>query len=90
MEVRIEHVLGVEEAVRRLLATATAHDIRIEQNSDGVSGRLEKSAGFLGSVRAEYVLSADHVSITVLEAPAVIPAETVRRMIADELTGMFA
>ena len=90
MEVRIDHVLGLEEATRRLLATAAEHDIRLEQNSDGVSGRLEKSAGFLGSVSAEYVLSADHVSITVLDAPSMIPEETVRRLIVDELAGTFA
>ena len=90
MEIRIDHVLGAEEATRRLVAAAATHDIRIEQNSDGVSGRLEKSAGFLGSVRAEYVLADDHVTITVLESPSVIPPETVRRMIADELTGTFS
>ena len=90
MELRIDHVLGLEEATRRLLATAAEHDIRLEQNSDGVSGRLEKSAGFLGSVSAEYVLAADHLLINVTSAPSMIPEETVRRMIMDELSGTFA
>ena len=90
MELRIEHELGTEEALRRLLKAASEHDISIDQDPDGVSGRLEKSAGFLGSVRAEYTLAGDHLLIRVTEAPKMIPAEMVRKMIVDGLGGTFA
>ena len=90
MKLRVAHVLGSEEALRRLLATASEHDIRIEQNSDQYSGRLQKSAGFLGSVKGEFIVGADHITVTVIDSPAMIPDETVRRMIVDELAGTFA
>lgn len=90
MEVRIDHGLGVEEALRRLLKAALEHDIRIDQNQGGASGRLEKSAGFLGSVVGEYTLADDHLLILVSKAPAMIPEETVRRMIVDGLGSTFA
>ena len=90
MDVRIDHELGQEEALRRLLKAASEHDIRIDQNSDGISGKLEKSAGFLGSVSGEYTLAEDHVQIHVSRAPSMIPEETVRRMIVEGLGSTFA
>ena len=90
MEVRIDHELNPEEALRRLLEAASEHDIRIEQDPDGVTGKLEKSAGFLGSVRGEYTLAEGHLLILVSKAPAMIPEETVRRMIVEGLGSKFA
>lgn len=89
MEVRIDHDLGAEEALLRLLKAAAEHDIRIDQDPEGVSGRLEKSAGFLGSVVGQYTLAEDHLLILVSKAPAMIPEETVRRMIVDGLGSTF-
>ncbi len=90
MEVRIEHELGTEEALRRLVVAAVEHDISLEQDPGGKSGRVEKSAGFMGSVCGEYTLAEDHLLVRVTKAPSMIPEEMVRRMILEGLGGTFA
>ena len=49
------------------------------------SGTLEKSVGFLGSVRGRYRVAEDAILIAVTEAPPFVPDETLRRLLQDEL-----
>lgn len=84
VEVRIPHGLGVEAAHERLVEVARKHEVRLAAE-DGSSGTLEKRVGFLGSVRGRYRVEAEVIEIAVTESPPFVPAETLRRLLQDEL-----
>ncbi len=86
----IVHRLGLQGACERLEQLARKHDVRLLAEAGGQSGTLEKSIGFLGRVRARYTVAEAHIAIEVLEAPALVPAQTVRRLLEEELGRAFS
>ena len=84
VEVRIRHDLGVAAAHERLRTVARRHDVQLDA-SDDANGTLEKTVGFLGRVRARYRVAEDTIVIAVTDAPPFVPAQTLRRLLEDEL-----
>jgi hypothetical protein len=83
-EVRVAHGLPREVARERFAALARRNGVAIEP-ADGLRGTLERTLPFVGKLRGEFEVGEGEVVVRVLEAPAFPSAETVRRMVADEL-----
>ncbi len=90
MEVRVRHTLSTQELARRIRASAQRHDVEFTPGADEMRGVLAKSAGFLGTVRAEYAIEPDILVVNVTERPSLLPEGTLRRMIEDELGKLVA
>jgi len=84
LELRIEHRHDPEAVERRLLEVARARGASVRERGDG-SGELERKVGFLGRVRATYLVAATHVEFVVLEAPPLVGEATLRGMLEDEI-----
>jgi hypothetical protein len=90
MQVRVAHSLGAAEARSRVEAAARRHGVALAAGADGMSGTLEKSAAFVGKVRASYRIEPDALEVRVLERPMLLPEATVRRMLEEELARLLA
>ena len=85
----IPHELGRDEALRRLQDAALKHEVRLVPEGDGFAGSVERSAGFLGTIRGRYEVGEREVVLTVTEKPAFRPQDTLRRMLEEELVPAF-
>jgi hypothetical protein len=83
-EVRVEHALPLEVARERFAELARRNGVAVV-SADGLRGTLERALPFVGKLRGEFEVGGREVVVRVLEAPAFPSAETVRRMVADEL-----
>lgn len=84
LEVRIDHSHDPAAVERRLLEVARERGATVRAGGDR-SGELEKKVGFLGRVRARYVVAESHVHFVVLEAPALVGDGVLRTMLEDEI-----
>jgi hypothetical protein len=89
LELRIEHAHAPERVERKLHEIARARGVSVSSGGDG-SGELEKKVGFLGRVRARYVIAATHVEFVVIEAPALLGERALRSMLEDEIARELA
>lgn len=87
--VEIAHELTLEQARQRLEEVARKHDVRLTPDAGGLQGSVERPAGFLGTVRGRYQIEAARILLTITEAPAFLPASTLRRMLEEELGPAF-
>jgi hypothetical protein len=81
---RIEHELGRDGARERIAGLAKKHSVQLE-TADGLQGHLSKTLPFVGRVRARFAIEERLLEVEILEAPAFPSAETLRRMVEDEL-----
>jgi hypothetical protein len=88
--VRVEHRLGREGARQRFEALARKHGIAVESSDGGFSGAIERPVPFVGSVRAEFAIEDAALELRIVRAPAFPSAETIRRMVSDELSKALA
>ena len=86
MEIRLPHTLAPELVQARLEALASRHDVTLEPDLDARSGTLEKTASFLGRVRARYEILPEELLVTVTDRPALLPEGTLRRALERELS----
>ena len=84
LEVRVEHSHDPRAVELRLLELARARGANVRSEGDG-TGELERKIGFLGRVRARYVVAVTHVEFVVLEAPPLVGEAALRRMLEDEI-----
>lgn len=89
-EVRVTHKLGRDGAKQRLASLAQHHGIALRFAPDGYSGELEKSVAFIGKARATFAVEHDALAVRVIEAPAFLSEETVRRKLEEELSRVLA
>lgn len=89
LELRIPHAHAPARVEQRLHELAQARGVIVRAAGDG-SGELEKQVGFLGRVRARYVVSAVQVEFVVLEAPAFLGERALRGMLEDEIARELA
>ena len=87
--IRIPHRLASDEARARLARIARSNDVLITPAEDGLSGTLEKTVSLLGKVSGHYSIGQDAIEIEVLDAPPMLPPETLERMLMDELGKAF-
>lgn len=90
IEIKVGHALGVEAASARLAAAWKKHGVQVESADGGRSGKLTKPLPFVGAARADFAVRADAVEVRVTQAPAFPGADTIRRMIEDELRTILA
>lgn len=84
LELRVEHRHDPRAVERRLLEVARERGASVRERGDG-TGELERRIGFLGRVRATYVVAETHVEFVVLEAPALVGEAALRGMLEDEI-----
>jgi hypothetical protein len=89
LELRVEHVQPPERVEQRLHEIARARGVDVTSAGDG-TGELEKRVGFLGRVRARYVIAATHVELVVIEAPALLGERALRGLLEDEIARELA
>ena len=87
---RVEHALGAQAARERLAAFFERKQIACEWSADGRSGVVSKSLPFVGEAVARVDIGDDAVSVEVTKAPPFPSADTIRRMIVDELSKVLA
>ncbi len=86
----VTHRLGIQAARERLEQLARKHDVRLGVEPDGCSGTLEKRVGFLGTVRARYRVGETRVEFELVEVPALVPVQSARRLLEEELARAFS
>ena len=86
IEIRVAHALGAAQAVARLATAFAKRSLGVVSSNGGHSGTLTKQLPFIGSVQAEFEVLDAAVLIRVTQAPAFPSADTIRRMVEDELT----
>jgi hypothetical protein len=84
LELRVVHSHDPQAVERRLLELARQRGVSVRAGGDG-RGELEKRVGFLGRVRARYVIAATHVEFVVLEAPPLVGESALRALLEDEI-----
>lgn len=89
-EIVVPHALGSAAAIARLGAALRKRSIVVESGDGGANGTLSKQLPFVGSIRAEFSVRDDAVVVRVVEAPAFPTADTIRRMVEDELRHVLA
>jgi len=87
--IEVPHALSLEQALERLRALAREHDVALAPGADASSGTLQKSVGFLGSVRGRYRIESARVEIVIESAPALVGEATLRRLLGDALQQAF-
>ncbi len=85
IDIRVAHALGAGEASTRLTAAFAKRSVAVVSADGGRSGTLTKQLPFVGSVSAEFEVQDDAVLVRVTQAPAFPSADTLRRMVEDEL-----
>jgi len=88
--VRIPHPLGLEGSRQRLDQLFKAKQLSCAWNAAGDVAILSKTLPFVGEAEAEVKLHEDAVEVVVTKAPAFPAADTVQRLIVDELTRALA
>jgi hypothetical protein len=89
LELRVEHAQPPERVEQRLHEIARARGVSVTSTGNG-TGELEKRVGFLGRVRARYVIAPTHVEFVVIEAPALLGERALRGMLEDEIARELA
>lgn len=84
LELRVEHRHDPRAVERRLVELARERGAQVREDGDG-SGEIEKRVGFLGRVRARYIVAVTHVEFAVLEAPPLVGESVLRAMLEDEI-----
>jgi hypothetical protein len=87
--IRVEHKLGKAAALQRFQQLLQQRGIAVTSTGEN-RGTLEKNVPFAGRVRATFEVLDDAVSVEIVEAPAFPSADTIRRMVSDELQRVLA
>lgn len=87
---RIPHALGAAVARQKLDGFFQSKQMACAWNSDAHVAIVSKSLPFVGEAEAEVKVHDDSVEVHVTKAPAFPPADTIQRLIVDELTRVFA
>lgn len=86
----VEHKLGREQARQRIETLAVKHGITADSKDGGYSGVAEKSLPFVGAVSAEFKVLEDRIELQLVRAPSFPSADTLRRLITEELSRALA
>ncbi len=88
-ELVVHHQLTLAEALARFESLATKHDIALEPQAQGCTGRATKSLGFLGQASARYEFAGQTLRLCVEQSPPLLGEQTLRGMLERELATVF-
>ena len=89
MTIRVEHALGRDEALRRILSLAGRLGVRVTAPDGDGTGTLEKETP-LGAARASWRVRDDAVELEIEAKPPFVPRATVERVVSEELRKALA
>jgi hypothetical protein len=87
---RIPHPHGADGARERLKVFFERKQIACTWDADGRGALVSKALPFVGEAQARVVFAADAVEVEMVQAPPFPSADTIQRLIVEELSRVLA